>query len=286
VATQPRGFGRSSFGIGRMGAGGPITVVRALAVASHVARVVFNEEPLHVSPGGAGDALNPSNYLFSVPSGNAAAPATLAVDALMHLPGEYGVGNGGASSERGFDVHTDVALVFGVLYLVTVQQGLQSLAGGGLGTPASADFGGVQRLQQTKLTYQRPQDLVDILQPVATGMMAFAGGDIALDTPDGGTKVRVYRRMFTKKNAFKTLPGYGSAVDLKSLGSPAMLASTKTDMLSQIKQEPDVAAAALFVSQASNGLTTFAPTVKTRRGTFVDSGGSVSALGQVSPAGG
>ena len=259
-------------------------MVRALAVASHVARVVFNEEPLHVSPGGAGDALNPSNYLFSVPGGNATAPATLAIDATMHLPGEYGVGNGGATGERGFDVHTDVALVFGVLYLVTAQN-IQSLLGGDLGTPDSADFGGAQRLQQTKLTYQRPQDLVDILQPVATGSMSFAGGDISLDTPDGGTKVRVFRRMFTKKNAFKALPGYGSAVDLKSLGSSAKLASTKTDMLNQIKQEPDVAAVALFVSQASNGLTTFAPTVQTRRGTFVDSGGSVSALGQVSPAG-
>lgn len=284
MATQPRGYGRHFFGAGRMGAGGPITVVRALAVASHVARVVFNEEPLHVSPGGTGDGLNPSNYLFSVPGGNARAPATLAVDAKMHLPGEYGVGNGGATGERGFDVHTDVALVFGVLYLVTVQD-IQSLAGGNLGSPASADFGGVQRLQETKLTYQRPQDLVDILQPVATGVMAFAGGDIALDTPDGGTKVRVYRRMFTKKNAYKALPGYGSAVDLKALGSPAQLASTKTDMLGQIRQEPDVAAATLYVAQNSNGLTTFAPTVQTRRGTFVDAGGSVSALGQVSPAG-
>jgi hypothetical protein len=284
VATQPRGFGRQFFGPGRMGAGGPLTVVRALAVASHVARVVYNEEPIHVSPGGTGDALNPSNYVFGVPGGNATAPATLAVDTNMHLPGEYGVGNGGATGERGFDVHTDVALVFGVLYLVTVQ-GIQSLAGGGLGTPDSADFGGVQHLAQTKLTYQRPQDLVDILQPVATGSMSFAGGDIALDTPDGGTKVRVFRRMFTRKNAFKALPGYGTSVDLKSLGSPAKLAGTKTDMLGQIKSEPDVAAVQLFVSQASNGLTTFAPTVQTRRGTFVDSGGSVSALGQVSPAG-
>lgn len=281
MASVPRGFGRQLFGPGRLGAGGPLTVVRAIAVAGQVVRVVFNEEPLHSTAAGAMDALNPANYLFAVPAGNATAPQPVGVNVDMVVGPTYGVGNGGATSQRGFDVQVDRQLVVGITFRVTVQN-LQSLLGGSLGSPTSATFPGVTKLLETKPP-QRNQDLIDFANPPALGhWVVDDSGDIMPETPDDGTKKRCYRRGFTKKNSYATLPGYGSAFDHKGLGSPALQASFKVDYQGQLLQEPDVQAASVSMSVDASGLVMIPVKVQTRRGTFVDTGGKVTALGAAS----
>lgn len=275
----PGGFGRLAFGLRAFGAGGPLTVVRAGAIASHVVRVVFNVEPTHRSPAGGSDALNPSNYVLIVPGGNAAAPVPVGVDRDPIVGPAYLVGNGSAPNERGIDVHVDRALVFGVIYNIRARNVL-ALAGGSLGSPDDADFGGVTRLEETKLP-ERNQDLIDISSPVGSGHWRVDdSGDLALATADEGSRTRYLRRLTTKLNAFKTLNGYGLKVDLKSLGSVAKLAELKSDGIRQLRMEPDAAAIALSISQSPIGLTTIALRARTRRSTFVDVNGTVSAVGQ------
>lgn len=266
-----------------MGAGGPLTVVRAIAVAGQVVRVVFNEEPVHRTPAGALDALNPAHYVFTVPGGNATAPRPMGVDVAMVVGPTYGVGNGGATDERGFDVHVDRQLIVGVTYLVTVKN-IESLAGGALGTPASASLPGVTKILETKLP-ARNQDLVDLANPPAVGhWVVDDSGDLTVETPDEGTRKRVYRRGFTRKNAFAALPGYGAALDHKGVAGLAKLAAFRVDYQNQVQEEPDVAQASVNVAQKLSGITLIQVDAKTRRGTFVAQGGKVSAVGQMTPS--
>lgn len=280
------GLGRQGFGLRSFGAGGPLTVVRAGAIASHVVRVVFNVQPLYRSPAGRNDGLNPSNYLFTVPGGNAVAPIAMGVDREPIVGPTYLVGNGsapGAADERGMDVHVDRALVVGVVYNVRANN-IEAMVGGALSTPDNADFVGVTKLAETKLP-QRNQDLVDIANPPGSGhWVVDDSGDLAVESPDQGTRKRCLRRLSTKKNAFKTLPGYGLAVNLKELASVAKLTELRIDAIRQLSQEPDVAKASVDVSQTANGVTTIAVRVRTRRGTFVDINGTVTAVGQIETA--
>jgi hypothetical protein len=273
------GFGGSGFGGFPLGFGGPISIVRALAVAGQVVRVVYSEEPLHRSAAGALDALNLSNYIFSVPGANATAPTPVGVNPSMVIGPTYGVGNGtGSAAERGFDVAVDRQLIAGVTYLVTVRD-VVSAAGGALGSPVSGDFGGVTRLEETRLP-MRNQDLVDFACPPSVGhYQVDDSGDIASATPADGTICRVFRRLTTKKDAFRFLRGYGVGLEHKGVASTASLSAMKNDGTAQVKLEPDVAAAAVAVTVQAAGIVLVQARVQTRRGTFVDVGAKVSPAG-------
>jgi hypothetical protein len=282
MATRPQGFGRQLFGFGLMGSGGPLSVVRAVAVSGQTVRVVFNEEPVHQSAAGAIDALNPANYFFTVPGGNATSPVPVGVDPHMVIGPTYVVGNGGNTDERGFDVAVDRQLIVGVTYQVTVRN-LQSKAGGVLGSPASATFPGVTELMTT-LMPARNQDLIDFANPPALGHWVFdSTEDIASEAPADGTKKRIYRRGFTRKNAYSFLNGYGCALNHKGVASIPLLAAFRVDYQGQIKQEPDVSAASVDVNQLANGVTLIDVDAKTIRGAFVDQGAQISAVGAMSP---
>lgn len=282
--ANPGGFGFGGFGPGAFGLGGPILVLRALAVAGQVVRVVFDEEPLHRSPAGSSDALNASNYTFSVPGGNATAPTPVGIDTDLIVGPARGVGNGsgaGVADERGVDVHVDRQLVVGVQYVVTVRN-VRAAAGGILGSPNSAQFEGVTLLQATQLP-ARNQDLIDYANPPATGHYVIDdSGDVAPDDPEAGLRKRVYRRMTTHQNAFRWLKGYGAAIDLKDIGDVSKLSAFQTSAAQQIKLEPDVAAASVSATIQASGLTIVTANVKSRRGNFLSVGAVVSPLGSVS----
>jgi len=278
------GYGQQGFGGYAFGAGGPLAVVRAVAVAGQVVRVVYDEEPLHRSPAGISDALNPSNYTLTVPGANATAPTPMGVGTTMVVGPAYAVGNGtGAAGERGFDVHVDRQLIAGVVYRITVRN-LVAAAGGALGSPNAANFGGVTQLIETKPP-ARIQDLIDIQNPPATGhWVVDDSGDIAPEDPDAGTRKRIYRRLMTRRGAFRALPDYGIGFDLKSIANVATLSALKMDAIRQIKLEPDVVSADVTITvQQSTGLTIISARAKTRRGGFIDIGAKVTAIGQISP---
>lgn len=280
----PGGYGQQGFGGYSFGTGGPLAVVRAVAVAGQAVRVVYDEEPLHRSPAGISDALNPSNYTVTVPGANATAPIPMGVDTTMVVGPTYAVGNGsGAAGERGFDVHVDRQLVAGVTYRITVRN-VVAAVGGLIGSPNAANFGGVTRLEDTRLP-ARLQDLIDFANPPALGHWVIDdSGDMAPDSPDAGTKKRVMRRITTRRGAFRWMPDYGVGFDLKAIASVPQLAAMKIDIIRQIKLEPDVAGVDVKITLATSGLTTISVRVRTRRGTFLDIGATITAVGQLSAA--
>jgi len=77
--SKPGGAGSEFWG-DPAGAGGPLHVVRARAVEGQTVRVTFDEEPVHRSPAGAYDALNPANYAVAVISGSGRSPRPVGVD--------------------------------------------------------------------------------------------------------------------------------------------------------------------------------------------------------------
>lgn len=296
--TKPGGFGAEAYG-DPFGSGGPISVVRALAVAGQVVRVVFTEDPQRWSPAGTRDALNVANYLFSVVDGVAEAPVPVGVDHDSLAWPAYGVGNGGVpvydeggnflyiqSDERGVDVHVDRALVAGVRYRVTVKA-LVSAAGGDLGAPYSADLSGVTLIQETKRP-ERSQDLTDFWN--REGRWVFDGGDIAPEPPqskvaDVGIRKRALRRLGTQKAAFSWLPDYGLSIPLKGLATTAKMSQLRDEARPQLLREPEARAVETKVSVTGGGLTTVDARIKTRRsGTVpaklvVDQNGEVVSLG-------
>ena len=284
-AIPPRhgGYGGEAYG-DPMGSGGSLSVLRAVAVAGQVVRVVFSETPQHRTPSGRADALNPSNYIFSVVSGAATAPTPVGVLTDVVAGPAWGVGNGSsplAPYERGIDVCVDRQLVLGIRYQVHVRQ-VASAFGGGLGAPYDAQFDGVTQLSETRLP-ERRQDLIDIANPPAIGCWQIDdSGDAAPEAEDLGLVKRVLRRFGTRKNSFAHLPGYGLAVDLKSIGSTSKLAALKVDAINQISQEPEVAAVSVTTSIDGTGLTFVNSLIKTRSGRQVRLNASISSDGAVS----
>ena len=191
------------------------------------------------------------------------------VDPDMVIGPAYVVGNGGATDERGFDVAVDRQLVVGVTYQVTVRN-LQSLAGGSLGTPSSADFPGVTQLHETKLP-QRNQDLVDFANPPALGHWVFdKNEDIAPESagrgdPQAGLPPRLHEegrlRLSARLRSGARSQGRRQPGEARHL--PGRLS------------EPDPAGARRGVRQRSTsiqatGVAIIQVNAKTIRGTFVD----------------
>lgn len=262
------GFGEESFG-DPMGGGGPIHVVRARAIGGRLVRVTFSGEPVHVSPSGRPDALNPANYLFSVFSGLATDPTAMAVEPAIAVGPTMNV----ASGEFAADVHTDRALVQGITYTVTVRTTLGAKGGGTIGSPYAANFEGAAILSETVLL-PRKIGLADISNRPFDG--TFIVGDDGDLTPQDGVenlRKRMLRRAATPKNSFAHLPGYGVGVRVKQLYSPPQLQAMKADLQAQLLLEPEVASADVSFKQQvvgpSAGVVTIVMSVKTKRGAIV-----------------
>lgn len=333
-----------------MGAGGPLHVLRALAVAGQVVRVTFDEMPLAQSAAGVNDALNPANYSFLVTQGSGTAPQAIGVDpnaivgpargvrgpvavigatfttpivittATPHgsltgdsveVTGVLGntnangrwtvtattevtfeldgsVGNapyagGGVvqSDERAVDIHVDRQLIIGLTYSVTAH-GIQSAFGGGLGFPYSAGFVGNVPLRQLSIPAVR-SSFIDFDNPLSEGRWRIDdSGDLAVAGGAASLKKRIQRRLMTPKSAFRFLPGYGLALQLKETASLAQVAALKLDAKQQIAQEPEVAAVAIQATIAGNGVLTLLASVRTKVGVVVEAGVQVAPNGAIS----
>lgn len=265
------------------GDGGPLYVVRALAVGGRTVRVVFDEAPVFRSPGGLADAMNPSNFVFSVVSGVATAPtATGVLPNLVEGPAR-GVGNGTdplAADERGVDVGVDRALISGITYRVTAQS-IQSGFGGDLDDPLSADFPGVVPLQVVPPRVTgKPSTNVDLFNRPFDGTWTVDdSGDIATQDAESGYKKRILRRLTTSLNAFSFLKGYGLGVKLKEVGSLRQVAALKAEAEAQIKLEPETAAVQVTTSLTGEGVLTVFVRARTRPGAFVEASLTLSPDG-------
>lgn len=283
MALKSAGYGREAYG-DPFGGGGPISVVRALAVAGQVVRVTFSEEPLHRTPAGARDALNVANYVFSVVDGQATAPAAVGVSRDLVVGPAYGVGNGtDAGDERALDVHVDRQLVVGIRYRVFVKN-VDSLVGGEIGAPYTADFSGVTLLQETQRP-QRRQDLTDFLS-VQGHWVIDDGGDVVpeppqVDAPDVGIRKRVLRRLGTSRGAFSFLSGYGLRIPLKGVATTAKMSELRDEAGPQLRREPEAQDVSVSVSVSGLGVTTVDARIKTRKTGVVPVKLAVDQAGQV-----
>ncbi len=93
-----------------------------------------------------------------------------------------------------------------------------------------------------------PQTLLAAEDPLPDSQTGFLGtlryddqGDVAFDEGLTSYKKRVFRRLFTKKNGFAHLPGYGVGVPQygKRLGSPINMSTMAAEAEAQIALEPE-----------------------------------------------
>ena len=247
----------------------------AVAMKGQVVRVTFTQEPKHVTAAAPDDALNPANYSIAVVGGTATAPVVVAVDPAIVTGPARGVGNGGATAERGVDVYLDRAAVLGVTYEVTVSAAVVPAAGGTFG-PLVADFTGMATLDVVRQVASAVRGMVEWRNDPARGSWVVDdSGDVALDDPLSNLRKRIFRRLMTPKGAFAWLKAYGVGVRLKEVVGPRQLADYRKDAQAQIAQEPEVASVtstATLVASSVGGLVTFTFKALLRTGGTLDSG--------------
>jgi hypothetical protein len=271
ATSKPGGYGREAYG-DPFGAGGPLFVVRARALKSHVVRVVFDEEPLHMSPAGRADALNPANYQFVNLTGTLYSPSgpgtitAVGVDKTMVVGPTVAVQSG---DERAFDVHVDRVLLMTMTYQVTAFN-IKSKLGGGLGSPFSATFVGVGQLTKV-LPPRQGAGLTDIANAIAIGgWNVDDSGDFATETDIDSLRKRIFRRLTTTRGAFAFLPTYGIGLKLKELAGVAETQALKADIQQQILREPEVKNVDVTLSLRAEGVLTVTLDISTQHGALVN----------------
>lgn len=263
-SRSPGGLGGEHLG-DPLGGGGPVQVVRAVAVAGQVVRLVFTVGPTMRAPGGAWDGRNPANYVFGVASGQATVPIPVGVDPKL-VPGPARAVEAG---QVAVDVHTDRQLIEGVVYRITARN-LRTAAGALQGAPYSADFQGASRLRVVRQA-GRLQDLVDVANLTDSGRWVVDdSADVAPEDPEAGTRKRVFRRILTPRDSFSFLPGYGGPLRIKGLASPNDMALYRSGLQLQLLEEPDVVAADVAVQIDATNVITVTARVRTKRGTTLD----------------
>lgn len=270
-SLRPGGYGREAYG-DPFGSGGPLFVVRARALKSHVVRVVFDEEPLHQSPAGRADALNPANYQFINLTGTLYSPSgpgtitAVGVDKDMVVGPTLAVK---AGDERAFDVHVDRSLLLTMTYQVTALN-IKSKLGGGLGSPFSASFVGVGQLSKV-LPVRQPVGLTDLANSIPLGgWNVDDSGDFATDTDIESLKKRIFRRLTTTRGAFSFLPAYGIGLKLKEIAGVAETQALKADIQQQILREPEVRGVDVMLSLRGEGSLTVTLAISTKHGALVN----------------
>lgn len=269
--NRPGGFGYEQYG-DPMGAGGPLHVVRAQAVEGQTVRVVFDEEPNHDSAQGAYDALNPTNYVVVVLTGTGRAPLVVGVKhdmlvggvPLTYPPAAVEPG----TDERGFDVQTDIPLSRDLTYTVTAKN-IRSKLGGALGAPYAANFRGL--VSRDMLRQRAALENLDLYTDlVSGGFVADDSGDLALQGGLAGYKKRLFRRMMTPQGAFSFMPEYGVGHRLKEPMSVANIGQLKSDLVQQLKQEPETASIQAGVQLDPRGILTIQVKATTKRGAIAE----------------
>ena len=262
------GYGKEVLGAGPYGAGGLLHVLRAAAISGRTVRVVFDEAPLHVSQTGLADSLSPSNYQFSIVTGQADAPLPIRVKQGLIVGPTLLVRSG---DERGVDVQLDRTTVIGVGYRVTALN-IRAAAGGELGSPLAADFGGRVPLPQTRVGVRGASN-VDFKNSISRGVWEIDdSGDMVNEGGNASLKKRVLRRAITQPNAFSWLVGYGTRTQLKAPFSISEVAQAKASLQEQILQEPEVAEAMVQTTIQAGKVVTHQIQVRTLHGAVVEVG--------------
>lgn len=225
--------GVSTYGSAAAGVG--VSLVSAVALATHRVRVNLSAEPKHASPYSTGDALNPNTWVIQRLDSNA---FLTVVDVEPLAPDAYAL------------VTLEAFGAFTVAHLANTTA-LLSLDGTPCVAPHSANFQGVladgavtaadlaSQLQRT------PRDLANFQSPSTTdgqsaGTLVIKAGDYATMQGDPLVKKLVYRRLSTRPGAFYHLPNYGLALAEKEPLPPSELPLRKAQIEKQLQREPEI----------------------------------------------
>ena len=246
------------------GSGSSFHVVRAISVGGQVVRVVFSSEPKHKSAEAPDDALNASNYVVSVVTGQGQPPQSVGVFLAVTSYPAFGIHSAG---EVAVDLQVDRPLIVNMGYNVTVSSAVVAADSSSIGSPYSWNFVGMARPIVT-MQQRGKMGLVDLdSNPIFGGINVDRSGDWAPDNGDlTGTRKRCLRRVLTAKNSFVHLQGYGLDYDIKQPATNNKLAGLRTDAQGQLAQEPDVVSVATQISMDVRGLLSIGFTAKTKTG--------------------
>ena len=242
------GYGSGGFGSGGFGSGGPGFAVASAAIERrNTVLVTFAGVPAAFDPATVWDALNPLNWTLVDPNPFAS---------VLRLA-QYVERVSTSVVRVWFDGPLDAAE-----YTIVASTLLRSATGvpiastcrtatfDGVGVFASAeDAGPVAR--QSPADLFNPQVTTD--SPTDLGTFQIDDqGDLAIERGISYLRKRIIRRATTGLGGFFHLPKYGFAEPLKGLITPDVLRRMQSRALTQIRQEPDVVAASVTVSQLAN----------------------------------
>ena len=253
-------------------------VVRAIAVAGQLVRVVFSSEPKHASTSGLDDGRNPANYQVNILVGSGAVLHCVGVKAELVTAPAFGLAD---PSEFALDVQTDRPMVVGLTYRVTASPVMKSRAGLMIGAPYSADFIGATRPTRTH-QQRRKLGLVDLASdPFTGGIIVDSAGDWARHEGVPSTRKRIWRIALTSLGAFSWLKNFGLKYDIKKPATLSILSGLRTDMKQQVAQQPDVKESSTGVLMDARGILTLTIKAKTADGQQISEGISATEDGSI-----
>ena len=289
--VAPGAWGAGGFGVGPWGGApgvGPappaaITMVNAIAVAENVVRVWLSERPYADGIGSPFDALNAAHYSFAVVGGTGldGKPARPVAPAWVKRC---------EVDDTALDVTTDRMLSpYPCEYTITATSLMGDVTGGILVADA-ATFKGLLRTVENALASSAlrsrdlatPQAVSDTLDPLPDPIAAVMGsfnadstGDYAHDEGLTAYKKRIMRRIYCRKRRFVFLPpewGVGVVDELKRKNSPDRREAIRSDIHSQVMQEPETADCLVetLLSTASNSVVSYHIYAKTHDGRALD----------------
>jgi len=256
------GYGTGAWGgLAWGGGGGTLSLLSALAIRENVVRLTFSQAVKFSRLLDPGDSSDPELYTVA------------AVAGTVGMDGEPVREVRTANVERNkldtsqIDITTDRPFsAFPALYTVEVGN-IHAESGGSLDPDTAViEFYALARAiipNRPQFAVPRrdiasPNDLQALLDPLPSldqaqlGVFAIdSSGDYAADEGVTSYRKRIFRRLFTKKNGFAHLAGYGVGVleFVKQLGRSKTQQEIAADAEAQIFEEPEtVAASVTFVS--------------------------------------
>lgn len=236
----------------------------AYAIATHTIRVLLSAEPQHTSAFLVGDALNPSTWTVQRLADGF---AFTVIGVVMH-------------DSTTADVTVLEALGSHLVGHKVQATGMLGVGGAGTGADLVAVFPGVvQTLDPVDVATGeafRARDLANPPFQVERGIgysgTLIIGSDGDYETEAGAALLRklVMRRLGTKKNAFRHLPGYGIGfAEKEPVPSAGDLLALKRDIEDQTLQEPEAAEARASLTITRDGVLIVQLGIRAQDGTTI-----------------
>lgn len=228
------GWGLDPYGSGPWGGATTLSIASAFAVSIRTVRVLLTAEPVHLSPTGNGDALNPETWqVFRLDTG---APFTpIEVDEVDPFTYDINVLENFAP--------------FLVMHQVS-SSSLVQIGGLPITDPKAATFPGAQADKVSTPAAQLAQrrQLQDLLNqpspndasPLAGTLVIGAGGDYQRQSGASLARKLIMRRLTTPRGGFFHLPNYGVGLTEKAPLRIGDATKYRAQVEAQVLAEPEV----------------------------------------------